>query len=47
MTQTFVEKRYEMHYGTMGGIYNSRIQEISYMTSYYMELFYNTDVAYF
>ena len=32
MIQTFVEKRYEMHYGTMGGIYNSRIQEITYIT---------------
>ena len=44
MTQTFVEKRYEMHYGTMGGIYNSKIQEITY-TKYYIKLFYNDDVS--
>ena len=46
MIQTLAEMRYEMHYETMGRIYNSRIQQITYMKSlYYIELFYNTDVA--
>ena len=35
MISTFVEKRYEVHYGTMAGIHNSRIQEITYINSLY------------
>ena len=35
MIQTLAEMRYEMHYETMGRIYNSRIQEITYMKSLY------------
>ena len=35
MIQTLAEMRYEMHYETMGRIYNSRIQQITYMKSLY------------